>query len=308
MSTPTSPRTIVVGTSGAVEDGPALGWAIDEAKRTRARLTIAHACSHPAGGEGDAQLAGHPGLANVIAWARLALGDDHVRVTVGTCPAGRMLVDLVDPSSLLVIGPPSRGGWTHWGSATQYAARHAPCPVVIARRVAEPGRGAPFAGHVVVGVDGSPASQAALAFAFGVADRHQLPLAAVYVTGWSAGDVWYDDQLRETHLTTEPEALQLLAREVEPWERAYPRVWVKRAVFCAYRTVDGLLRAADGASLLAVGADDGLRHQLLLSSISLDAMSQATGPVVLVPAHGTVADQPAAGEAVHSGQAGITVR
>jgi nucleotide-binding universal stress UspA family protein len=302
MSTPTSPHSIVVGTSGAVEDGLAVGWAIDEAQRTHADLTIAHACSHASDGEGDDQLQGHPGLANVIAWARMALGNDRVRVVGGKRPVGSMLVDLCDPFSLLVLGPPSRGGWTHWGSATQYAARHAPCPVVIARRVAEPGRGAPFAGHVVVGVDGSAASQAALAFAFGFADRHQVPLAAVQVTGWSPGDVWYDDQLLETHLTSEPEALELLAREVEPWEREYPRVWVKRAVFCSYRTLEGLLRAADGASLLVLGANPRLPRQFLLSSTTLDAISQATGPVAVVPAPTSAADQPTVGETVHSGQ------
>jgi hypothetical protein len=89
---------------------------------------------------------------------------------------------------------------------------------------------------------------------------------------------------------------------VEPWEREYPRVWVKRAVFCAYRSLDGLLRAADGASLLVLGANAGLPHQLLLSSTSLDAISRATGPVAVVPAPGTPADQPTAGAAVHSGQ------
>jgi nucleotide-binding universal stress UspA family protein len=230
----------------------------------------------------------------------MALGTQRVTVTVGKPPAGPMLLDLVDPASLLVVGPPSRGGWTHWGSATQYAARRAPCPVVIARRPAAPGRGAQFAGHVVVGVDGSPASQAALAFGFGVADRHQVPLAAVHVTAWSAGDVWYDDQLLETHLSSEPDALQLLSREVEPWERAYPDVWVKRGVLCAYRTIDGLLRAADGASLLALGANAGLRHLFGLGSTSLDAISRATAPVAITPAPGVSATPPV--EAVHSGQ------
>jgi nucleotide-binding universal stress UspA family protein len=213
-----------------------------------------------------------------------------------------MLIDLADPFSLLVLGPPTHGGWTHWGSSTQHAARHAPCPVVIARRIGAPGRGAAFAGHVVVGVDGSTASRAALAFGFGFADRHDLPLAAVTITPWGAGDVWYDDQLLETHLTTEPDALQLLSREVEPFERTYPRVWVKRGMLCAYRTIDGLLRAADGASLLALGANAGLRHQCLLGSTSLEAISRATSPVVIVPAPGIASSQPMESEIVHSGR------
>src|SRR5262249_28294016 len=136
-------------------------------------------------------LAGHPGLTLAIEEARHALGADRVTVRVQPPPSGTMLLGVVGPADLLVVGPPSRGRWTHWGSTTQYVARHAPCPVVITRSPTP--IDAAYAGHVVVGVDGSSASRAATGFAFSYAREHGLPVVAVTVTpdrGVVAGDEW----------------------------------------------------------------------------------------------------------------------
>src|SRR5437588_677499 len=100
-------------------------------------------------------------------------------------------------------------GWRDlaWASEEVAAARgrlaaHARCPVVVARPVR--GQGGLFAGHVVVGVDGSAPARAALAFGFGFAETHGLPLAAVHAAGThhddQPGDVWVDDTFGETHL------------------------------------------------------------------------------------------------------------
>ena len=74
-----------------------------------------------------------------------------------------------------------------------------------------------FAGHVVVGVDGTPASRAALEFAFEEATLHRRPLVAVFVTDRRTDDFWYDETILSTHFAAEPAALELLATEVEPW-------------------------------------------------------------------------------------------
>lgn len=275
-------HSVVVGTSGARADEAALAWSIDECRTTGARLIIAHACGY--GFEEDERgLAGHPGLVTAIERARTLLGEDRVTVRVQAPPSGAMLLGLVTASDLLVVGPPSRAGWTHWGSTTQYVARHAPCPVVVARDAPSNGHGS-FAGHVVVGVDGSAEARAAVGFAFEYAHAHGLPLAAVTVSPDGGRDIWYDDQFLEAHLTTEPPALSQLSTELEPWEREYPGVWVKRAVFTG-RPIDGLLRAAEGARLLVVGAHAGRTgRRLLLGSTSLDAVGRALCPVALLQA------------------------
>jgi nucleotide-binding universal stress UspA family protein len=276
----TSIRTVVVGISGAPADDAVLAWAVEECQTTGGRLVIAHACSHGIADE-ERDVAGHPGLAAAIDRARRDLGDDRVGVRAQAPPSGAMLLGLVTSADLLVVGPPSRKHWMHWGSTTHYVTRHAPCPVIVARN-GTPGSGSPFAGHVVVGVDGSTAGRAGVGFGFPYADSHGLPLVAVTVADDDARDIWYDDQLLEAHLTTEPAALSVLSAELEPWEHEYPHVWVKRAVFSGL-PVDGLLRAAEGARLLVVGAHGGRPgRRLLLGSTSLDAISRATCSVAVL--------------------------
>jgi nucleotide-binding universal stress UspA family protein len=275
----TSTQTVVVGISGAPADDAVLAWAVEESRRIGGRLVIAHACSVGADDE-DHALAGHPGLATAIDHARHQLGQERVSVHVQAPPSGAMLLELVTGTDLLVVGPPSRGRWTHWGSTSQYVVRHATCPVIIARSPATAGHG-PFSGHVVVGVDGSAAAHAALGFGFSYARGHDLPLVAVTVAD-AGRDIWYDDQLMEAHLTTEPRPLSALSAEVESWEHEYPDVWVKRAVFGG-TPVDGLLRAAEGARLLVVGGHSGRSgRQIMLGSTSLDAISRATCPVAVL--------------------------
>jgi nucleotide-binding universal stress UspA family protein len=278
-------RHIIVGASGAADDEAVVAWSIAECRHDGSRLVIAHACSRSRGDEPEEMsvgLAGHPGLTEAVNHARRELGTDRVTVRVEPLPPGGMLVNLATAADLLVVGPPDRGGWTHWGSTTHYVTRHAPCPVVIARPTREASSHATFAGHVVVGVDGSGAAHAGLGFAFAYAEAHHLPVAAVTVARSGVQDLWYDDQLLETHLTAEPAALELLSTEVEAWERAYPTVWVKRVVF-AGRPLDGLLRAADGATMLVLGTHARRRGpRVLLGSTSLDAIARAACPVAIL--------------------------
>jgi nucleotide-binding universal stress UspA family protein len=283
---------VIVGASGAVDDGPVVSWAIEEAGRRGARLVIAHACSWSSDLDDDLPLPRHPGLVDAIGRARAALGSDRVTVRLARPPAGAMLVGLATSGDLLVVGSPTQSGWSFWNSSTDFVARHAGCPVVVVRPPVDPGSDAPFAGHVVVGVDGSPAAQAALAFGFDEASRRGVPLAAVHVTPGGVQDVWYDDQRLEAHLTTEPAALELLARAVGPMEHAYPEVWVKRAVF-AGQPLRGLLRAAEGAALLVLGAHaSGAARRMRLGSTSLAAMGRAASPVVILPSPAIVVDHP----------------
>jgi nucleotide-binding universal stress UspA family protein len=160
-------------------------------------------------------------------------------------------------------------------------AAHARIPVVVARRSGGRTHGT-FAGHVVVGVDGTPASRAALEFAFEEASLHRRPLAAVYVTDRRTDDFWYDETILSTHFAAEPAGLDLLATEIEPWTNKFPGVHVKRGVF-AGRPLDGLLRAADTAALLVVG-QSGHRTpaQALLGTIADGVIDAADSPVAVV--------------------------
>jgi nucleotide-binding universal stress UspA family protein len=140
----------------------------------------------------------------------------------------------------------------------------------------------PFAGHVVIGIDGSAASRAAVEFGFQEAVLHRRPVAAVHVTTERREDFWYDETLLESHFVAEPAGLDLLAQEIEPWADKYPEVHVKRGVFAGH-PIDGLLRAADGAALLVLGERvHRTPAQKLLGTVADGAIDAADAPIAVV--------------------------
>ncbi|WP_327002186.1 universal stress protein [Dactylosporangium sp. NBC_01737] len=163
---------------------------------------------------------------------------------------------------------------------TRLAARAA-CPVVVVRPIA--GRG-PFAGHVVVGADGSASAAAALRAGFAHAELHHVPLAVVEVDGRRpGGDFWFDDRFLETHFATVPAPLEALAGQVEPLMARHPEIAVKRAVYGG-DPVAGLRRAAAGALLLVLGRHGRLLPAALrLGSVSRAFAEHADGVVEIVP-------------------------
>jgi nucleotide-binding universal stress UspA family protein len=119
-----------------------------------------------------------------------------------------------------------------------------------------------------------------MAFAFAYADKHGLPVVGVTVAATAFRDTWSDGEFPAAAVTAEPAACALLAREMRPWQRAYPSVPVKAAVFTG-AAADGLLRAARGARLLVVGAHTAPGLRALLGSTSLDLVGRATCPVAV---------------------------
>ncbi|BCJ50251.1 hypothetical protein Asp14428_17260 [Actinoplanes sp. NBRC 14428] len=244
--------TVAVGVGGAGGQA-ALAWAVEEAERAGARLVLVRVC--PPGSPLD-RLAGvphgagveliDPVLARAYAGAQTRLGGHRVALRVCGGDPAEVLVDASAGAGLLVVG----AGGT--GRTVRRVVRHASCPVVVVRAQLPPDGGAPLAGHLVVGVDGSPASRAALEFGFAQADEHRFPLAAVHVSEASRDDYFYDDVTLSTHFAVEPAALELLAAETEAPALEHPAVPVRRAVL--HGTVaEALIRAGAGARLLVVG-------------------------------------------------------
>jgi nucleotide-binding universal stress UspA family protein len=279
--------TIVVGLGGS-NGWFALAWAIEHAGASGASLVLCHACradsplASSAGPPGMALLEiVDPALARAVAQARMRLGGHRVTVRAEPLRPSALLLDAARNADLVVLGPPARTDMIGRGRTVHRVAAHARIPVVVARRSGGRTHGT-FAGHVVVGVDGTPASRAALEFAFEEASLHRRPLAAVYVTDRRTDDFWYDETILSTHFAAEPAGLDLLATEIEPWTNKFPGVHVKRGVF-AGRPLDGLLRAADTAALLVVG-QSGHRTpaQALLGTIADGVIDAADSPVAVV--------------------------
>jgi nucleotide-binding universal stress UspA family protein len=283
-------RAIVAGVDGKAPGWWALAWAADEAAVTGAHLTICRVYPDghrpPVGGHrhpGEVLELADPLLMRQVRRVQARLGGDRVTLSTPAGSPGLLLVEAA--GDLLVVGA-SVADHLSAMSTARWVAAHAACPVVVVRPIRE--AAGLFAGHVVVGVDGSEPARAALAFAFGYAATHALPLAAVYAAGGHAdghpGDVWVDDRFAETHVNPPPAGLTELDVEVEPYTREYPAVPVKRAVYHG-GPVPALLRAAAGARLLVVG-DRGrsAMARLLLGSVGQGVVSRAAGPVAVAHA------------------------
>jgi len=275
-------RPVAAGVGG-VGGWQALAWAVEEAEQTGAPLVLLHVCtpgspldrmtSEPTTAE--VELA-DPALAHAVVNTRTRLGGQRVALHVRSGDPSIHLVDASAGADLLVIGAGS-GGRT-----VRRVLRQAHCPVVVVRP-SRPGRGAPLAGHVVVGVDGSPAARRAMEFAFTHAAEHHFPLAAVHVSAENRDDYFYDETTLSTHFATEPRALELLADEVEPWALKYPVVAIRRAVLTG-PVAEGLIRAGTGARLLVIGDKRrGVVSRARTGDIPRTVTAEAPCPVASVP-------------------------
>jgi nucleotide-binding universal stress UspA family protein len=271
----------------------ALSWATEEAVASGARMTICHVRDHGDAAAPDLETLQltQPDLVRRIRWCRQLLGGTHVTVELPLGDAPAALLELSERADLLVIGgigsPDGHG--RHPTLAAQLTAK-ARCPVVVVRP-ATGHDGAPFAAHVVIGVDGSPASAAAVRLGFDHARRHHLPVAAVYVNNRRPADYRLDNPLRETHSAAEPTALTVLAREIEPMAARYPDVAVTRAILGG-DPVSALRHASAGAALLVLGRHSRPRPALLRPGRVCRAFAECAPCVVTIVPEGWRARPP----------------
>lgn len=154
------------------------------------------------------------------------------------------------------------------GSIAVPVVAHAHCPVVIVRGPEQRGVINPF---LVVGVDGSPRSEPALAFAFDEASRRRALLDAVFVTGPHASKA------------TDAEARIKLAENLAGWKERYPDVVVRPQIARGH-TVHELVSASRTALSLVVGTRGlGGFRGMLLGSVSHGVIHHASCPVIVVP-------------------------
>jgi nucleotide-binding universal stress UspA family protein len=281
---------VIVGLADRPGTERTLGWAVTEAIATGARLVVVRAevrrpriLSAAARSGGPAMEEADPVLARAMGIACGPLGDDRLFVVADRDSAGKALVRAARTGDLLVVGAPTVSGWWGRGSTTYHVMTRALCPVVAvhdpALAISEQASGHSFRGQVVVGVDGSPAAHAGLNFAFAYAQRHQVALVAAMTTRHPVEDVWFDDQMLETHLGSEPAEAAMLAADIEPWHLRYPGVAVRRALV-ADDAVAGLRRVSRGAALLVVGT--AADRAAPLGRVSRSLVEWADCPVAVV--------------------------
>jgi nucleotide-binding universal stress UspA family protein len=288
---------IVVGVDGSSSAVNAVRWAAAEAAQRNRTLRLVHALDdlslrYPApmlAGDGMTELftsRGHKLLAEASDAAREVGPGVTVELKLSQRRPAEALRAESESAALLVLGTTGIRplGRALVGSVSIALAAHATCPVVLVRpHVAE--ERPPEDGPVVVGVDESPSSEAAIELAFDEAAWRRVPLIALHV--WD--DAFLAAVFEETRWDMrrpemEQREREVLAERLAGWQEKYPDVVVRRMVTRG-RASDELLGFADRAQLMVVGSRGrGGLAGMLLGSTSQALMSYALCPVVVARA------------------------
>ena len=288
-------RPIVVGYDGSSGSRDALAWAVRTAQLCDLDVDVVHAWS---AGILPAQIV--TTVTPAPEWQQaaqqiLAEALDHAKgMASGVAVSGELavgspaavLLEASHTAEMMVLGSRGHGGFVELliGSTSVQVASHATCPTVVIR----PGRdgaGGEQAGRVVVGVDGSPVSEASLAFAVEQASWRGVGLTAVY--GWDISYMNVPGRVGaippEMQQAERETAETLVAETLAGWQEKYPdvdiRTWVPQT-----SPVGALVDASAGAELLVVGTRGrGGFRSLLLGSVSHSVLHHAHGPVAVVP-------------------------
>lgn len=265
---------VVAGVDGSSSALAAVMWAADECARRAVPLRLVHVSagnlvSSGAGSDVTACLA-------ESAIAARAVGPD-VEITTEPVSGGAtsLLIEESRHARLLVLGAHGLGNVRGLlvGSTAAALASHARCPLVIVRGLAATD------GPVVVGHDGSAASEAALAFAFGAASLRAARLTVLLCRpGVTVASAYRTARFAAARDEADDDAREVLQR----WQSRYPDVRVERAL-PRDRPVRALMRYGAEAQLLVVGSHGrGGFDGMLLGSTSQALVSHAPCPLVIV--------------------------
>jgi nucleotide-binding universal stress UspA family protein len=279
-------RAVLVGFDASPAAERALRWAAAEASLRGVPLLVCHAWTWPypltPPDEGALRIVRGMGALAVDDGVRLARqtapGLDVRPLLVKGTPPGAILEASAD-AALTVIGARGSGGFDKLpiGSTAVHVPAHADRPVIVVP--AHERRRSP---RIVVGIDGSPASEAALRFALQEAGLHGATVTLV-CAWWDPAALPSPERLP----FTDPEAIKKqaearFAAKVEPCLADYPDVAVERS-FVRERAQDVLADNARDAMLLVVG-DRGIGSspRTLLGAVTRLVLHEAPSPVAVV--------------------------
>jgi nucleotide-binding universal stress UspA family protein len=291
-------RTVVVGVDGSDSATQAVRWGAAEAARRRVplRLVIGFGWpadvpeTHPHHGDAYRELLLGRAREHLVTAAAVASGaqpgiEVEQQLIVGSPVA--VLGAEARHAQLVVIGDRGMGRVEGLlvGSVAVALAAHASCPVVIVRWAQGEATQQEPAGAdalpVVLGVDGSATSDAAIAFAFEAAAARKVSVVAVHT--WSG--MVFDPSTVSMGIdwvAVENAERELLARQLAGWSAKYPDTFVEQLV-TRDRPVHCLLEQAASAQLVVVGSrGHGEFVGLVLGSVSNAMVHRSPCPVAIV--------------------------
>jgi nucleotide-binding universal stress UspA family protein len=281
---------ILVGVDRSNASDAAVRWAAEEAQMRKLPITLVHVIAQtPTDSTGPR----HGGITQ----EQLNLGREIVEqsrriveefagrgvVDVGTqVPYAHPVPTLVDASRsahMIAVGDRGLGGFGRHllGSVSFGLLHHAHCPVAVIHDRGSLQQHTDDAVPVLVGIDGSPASEAAVAFAFDEASSRAVPLIALHA--WS--DVGVFPILGMDWHTRRDEGEQLLGERLAGWQEQFPDVPVHRRLVCDV-PARWLIEESGQAQLVVLGSHGrGGYPGMHLGSVTSSVTQSADVPVVV---------------------------
>jgi nucleotide-binding universal stress UspA family protein len=202
--------------------------------------------------------------------------DIHIeRQYAGVVPT---LVDASNDAQMVVVGSSRRAfGRGMLGSVVAGLLHHANCPVTVVPDPESAQHGIRDDAPVLVGIDGSTASEAAAALAFDEASRRGVPLLALQA--WS--DVGVFPILGMDWRTYRDKGAELLGERLAGWQERYPDVQVRRRLVCDVPD-RWLVDESKNAQLVVLGSGGrGGYAGMHLGSVTSAVVRSARVPVIV---------------------------
>src|SRR5271156_6315699 len=285
---------IVVGVDESPATKVAVQWAARDAELRKIPLTLVHAISPEVATWPNVRLP-----AGLARWQRdrgRRLVDDAFKVVEEASQHGGpaevhseilpsaavpTLVDLSKDAELVVMGCRGSGQWPGrlLGSVSSGLLRYAHCPVAIVHNE-DPVISHPSQAPVLVGIDGSSASELATAIAFDEASRRNVGLVALHA--WSDVDV--SEWPGIDWPATESMAQEVLAERLAGWRERYPDVHVSRTVVCDQPARELVQRSKDAQLVVVGNRGRGGIDVMVMGSVGETVAQMAQVPVIVARA------------------------
>lgn len=291
MSESTTKYGVLVAVDGSPESDAAVRWAAREAVMRDAAVTLMHVVapvvvSWPVASlEGSVNEWQEENAQQVIEQAQktfhASLSDTDlpvVRSEVQHSAVADTLINASRGAQMVVVGSHGMGalGRVVLGSVSSGLVHHAQCPVAVVH--ADEAQAPDLTSPVLLGIDGSPASEAATALAFDEASRRGVDLVALHA--WS--DVGVYPVVGMYWQQYEDEGHEVLAERLAGRQEQYPDVHVRRRIVCD-RPARSLIDESEQAQLVVVGSHGrGGFKGMLLGSVSTAVAEGAKAPVIVV--------------------------
>jgi nucleotide-binding universal stress UspA family protein len=289
MSAPVKHLGIVVAVDGSPASDAATCWAARDAALRNIPLTVVSVVTTPTatfppvpypdslGVRLEDQ--GRKAAADAVKIAEDAVPTDRkvaVKSKVVFSTPAQALVKMSDEAEMIVVGSSGKGTLARGllGSVSSSVVRQANCPVAVIRDedLLMPD---PQHAPVLVGIDGSPASELATEIAFDQASRRGVELIALHA--WSdvcasglPGWEW-----------SAPGSESSFADSLAHWQERYPNVTVQRVVVCD-EPARQLIEKSESAQLVVVGSHGrGAFDRMVLGSVSNTVLHSVRIPVIV---------------------------